>query len=387
MRILDIRERSIALSRYADPAIASGGLTTSLVAVVTDQQRDGRPVIGYGFGSIGRFAQAGLIRERFMPRLLAAPAEDLLTAAGDNLDPAGCWRVMMQDEKPGGHGERCVAVGALDMAIWDAAAKIGGQPLYRFLATASGRSLQAAPSVPLYASGGYPYPADDTRRLGEEIRHFLGLGYRRVKIKIGAATPDQDLRRIDAVLKLLPSSDCLAVDAMNRYDAATAVEMARQLSALDLMWSEDLCDPLDFATQAEIAVRHAPPLAVGEALFSVAETRLLLRHGGLRPARDILLFDPAHCYGLTHYLQIIATCEAAGWARRAFWPHGGHLFSLQVAAGLGLGGSEVNPRAFYPIGGLVPAQALIDGAAMPPDLPGIGLESRPDLLRLFNELS
>jgi L-alanine-DL-glutamate epimerase-like enolase superfamily enzyme len=386
MRILDIRDRSLPISRYADPAIASGGLTTSLVSVTTDQQRDGKPVIGHGFASIGRFAQGGLIRERFAPRLLAAAPAALTTDDGGTLDPGRCWRVMMQDEKPGGHGERCVAVGALDMAIWDAAAKIAGQSLYRFLAAATGRSLQAAPSVPLYASGGYQYPADDLARLGDEIRHFQALGYRRVKIKIGATTPDQDLRRIDTVLKLLPSADCLAVDAMNRYDAPTAIDMARRLAPLGLMWSEDLCDPLDFATQAEIATAHAPPLAVAEALFSVAETRLLLRHGGLRPARDILLFDPAHCYGLTHYLEIIATCEAAGWTRGAFWPHGGHLFSLQVAAGLGLGGSEVNPLAFQPIGGLADGQKLLDGAATPLDLPGIGLESQPALIRLLADL-
>jgi hypothetical protein len=51
MRIVDIRGRSIAVSRYADPAIPSGGLTTSLVAVVTDVMREGKPVVGYGFAS------------------------------------------------------------------------------------------------------------------------------------------------------------------------------------------------------------------------------------------------------------------------------------------------------------------------------------------------
>jgi L-alanine-DL-glutamate epimerase-like enolase superfamily enzyme len=150
MRIVDIRERTVPLSRYADPGIASGDLTTSVVALVTDVVREGAPVVGYGFSSIGRFGQGGLIRERFAPRLLAA----------GTLDPLLAWDAMMAGEKPGGHGERCVAVGTLDMALWDAAAKIAGLPLYRFLADRTGREI-ASDAVPVYAAGGYPYPVDD----------------------------------------------------------------------------------------------------------------------------------------------------------------------------------------------------------------------------------
>jgi L-alanine-DL-glutamate epimerase-like enolase superfamily enzyme len=383
MRVIDIKEHSVALSRYADPTIDGAPLTTSLVAVVTDQQRAGKPVIGYGFASIGRYAQSGLIRERFAPRLLQASDRELCIPSGDNLDPQRCWQVMMQGEKPGGHGERCVAVGTLDMAIWDAAAKIAELPLHRFLARLENRPLTSSPVVDLYASGGYPYPANDLARLRDEIKGFLDQGYQRVKIKIGAAGPDDDLRRIEAVLALLPAPGHLAVDAMNRYDATAAIAMARRLSDLGLMWSEDLCDPLDFATQAQIASLHRPPLAVGEALFSLAEAKLLLCHGGLRPDRDILLFDPVHCYGLSHYRDIIATMEAAGWNRQSFWPHGGHLFSLQVAAGLGLGGSEVNPVAFQPVAGLGDGQSLKAGQATPPERPGIGLESRMALADLL----
>src|SRR6516165_133739 len=138
MRIVDIREISVPISRYADPTVPSGGLNTSVVAVITDVVRDAKPIVGYGFASIGRFAQGGLIRERFAPRLLAASDADLTDQAGTNLDPFRAWKVMMANEKPGGHGERCVAVGALDMALWDAAAKIAWLPLYRLLWIARG---------------------------------------------------------------------------------------------------------------------------------------------------------------------------------------------------------------------------------------------------------
>src|SRR6516162_10014611 len=172
MRIVEVRERTLPISRYADPTVPSGGLTTSAVAVTTDVIRDGRPVIGYGFASIGRFAQGGLIRERFAPRLLAAREAELAHQAGTNLDPFRAWRLMMAGEKPGGHGERCVAVGTLDMALWDAAAKIAGLPLYQHLANRLGGKATTSQRVVVYAGGGYYYPADDVPRLGEEVRRL-----------------------------------------------------------------------------------------------------------------------------------------------------------------------------------------------------------------------
>ncbi|WP_343712667.1 enolase C-terminal domain-like protein [Inquilinus sp.] len=384
MRIVDIRERSVAISRYADPAIPSGGLTTSIVAAVTDVVRDGRPVVGYGFGSIGRFAQGGLIRERFAPRLLAAADGALADTAGTNLDPLRAWAAMMAGEKPGGHGERCVAVGTLDMALWDAAAKIAGLPLHRFLADRLGRPVPER--VPLYAGGGYPYPADDLARLRDEMRQLADLGYRRAKIKIGAAGLAQDLRRIEAAAAALGGAGNLAVDAMNAYNGPAALEAAAALAPLGLWWFEDVCDPHDFPTQTAVTAAYPGPVAAGEALFSAAEARLLARHGGLRPDRDILLFDPVHCYGLPGYLRIIDAMTAAGWPRQAFWPHGGHLFTLHVVAALGLGGAEVNPLCFPPFGGIGDGAIVTDGFASLPQLPGIGFESRAGLHRLFREL-
>ncbi len=244
MRIVEIRERSFPLSRYSDHALPSGGLTTSAVALVTDVIHDGKPVVGYGFASMGRFAQSGLIRERFAPRLLEASETELVDATGTNLDPFRAWKIMMSEEKPGGHGERCVAVGTLDMALWDAAAKIADVPLWRFLADRDGVK-DVRTSVPVYAGGGYYYPHDDIARLTDEIRHLADLGFTRAKLKIGAATLAQDLRRIDAALKSLAGPDHLAVDAMNNYDESASVAAAQALAPFNLWWFEDICDPLE----------------------------------------------------------------------------------------------------------------------------------------------
>jgi L-alanine-DL-glutamate epimerase-like enolase superfamily enzyme len=376
MRIVEIRERTVPLSRYADPGIASGDLTTSVVALITDVRREGAPVVGYGFSSIGRYGQGGLIRERFAPRLLAA---------GDIPDPRFAWDCMMAGEKPGGHGERSVAVGTLDMALWDAAAKIAGKPLYRFLADLTGREIALA-AVPVYAAGGYPYPSDDVARLTDEVRRFLDAGYTHVKIKIGGRRLAEDLRRIETVLALLPSGDHLAVDAMNRYTLESGIEAAKALAPYHLQWFEDVCDPLDFETQAQIARGYDPPIAAGEALFSLADARNLIRYGGLRSDRDVLVFDPVHCYGLPEYLRILEMLEGNGWPRSACRPHGGHLFCLHVVAALGLGGGESNPHNFQPFGGFSDDTLIEGGYAHPSEAPGIGFETRTPLRELLSKL-
>lgn len=371
MRIVDVRERSVPISRFADPALPGGGLTTSALAVVTDARRDGAPVVGYGFGSFGRYAQGGLIRERFAPRLLAA---------GD-VDPFSAWDAMLAGEKPGGHGERCVAVGALDMALWDAAAKLEGLPLHRHLAAVL---PQARPrqEIDVYAAGGYRYPADDLPRLVDEARRLVELGYTTLKIKVGAPAIADDLRRIEAVLDIV-APERLALDALHGWSGDAALEAARALSPYRVRWLEDVGDPLDLDGLSALARVYDGPLAAGEALFSVAEARLLQRYGGLRPERDVLVFDPVHCYGIPGFLRIVCALERAGWPRSAFWPHGGHLFCVHLVAALGLGGAELNPLAFQPFGGLTDDGRVQAGRVAPPGLPGIGFEGRGELAALF----
>jgi L-alanine-DL-glutamate epimerase-like enolase superfamily enzyme len=189
MRIIDLREATFPIaSPIANAYIDFSKMTCSLAAIVTDVMREGRRVIGYGFNSNGRYGQGGLIRERFAPRLLEARPELLLNEAGDNLDPDRIWKTLMQNEKPGGHGERSVAVGTIDMAVWDAVAKIAGQPLFRLLAERYGE--QADPRVFVYAAGGYYYPGKDLEALRAEMRSYLDRGYTVVKMKIGGAGRD-----------------------------------------------------------------------------------------------------------------------------------------------------------------------------------------------------
>ena len=420
MRITQINDAVVLIkSSISNAFISFSEMTVSAIAIHTDVIRDGAPVVGYGFHSNGRYAQAGILHERIFPRLRNADPKALLNDAGDNLAPEKCWRVMMRNEKPGGHGDRSVAVGATDMALWDATAKIEGKPLYRLLAERYHGGI-SEDRVFVYAAGGYYYPGKDVAALCEEMRSYLDLGYTTVKIKIGGATggtrakrarnqarhPEdeqvallsggaepcplhslaEDLRRIEAVLKLLPEDGRLCVDANGRFDLQTALEYARALAPYGLKWYEEPGDPLDFELLREVAAVSGTPIATGENLFSMEEARNLIRYGGLDRERDFLQMDPALSYGIIEYLRTLRMLESEDWSSRRSIPHGGHQMALHIAAGLGLGGNESYPGVFLPFGGFADETPVEDGMVGLPDAPGIGVERNADLYEVFRRL-
>ena len=386
MRIVDICEVSKPISSPIRNAyIDFSKMTSSLVAVVTDVEREGRRVVGYGFYSNGRYGQGGLIRERFRDRILEADPASLMNDDGTNLDGHKIWSTMMQNEKPGGHGERSVAVGTIDMAVWDAIAKIAGKPLFRLLAERKG--VEANPRVFVYAAVGYYYPGKDDTALKKEMRGYLDRGYNVVKMKIGGASIDEDQRRIEAVLDEIGTEAQLAVDANGRFDLETAIAYAKMLRNYPLFWYEEIGDPLDYQLQAAMAEFYPGPMATGENLFSHQDARNLIRYGGMRPDRDWLQFDCALSYGLVEYLRTLDVLDQAGWSPSRCIPHGGHQMSLNIAAGLGLGGNESYPDLFQPYGGFPDGVNVEDGHIVMPDLPGIGFEGKSDLIKVMRELA
>ena len=386
MKIVEIREATRPIrSNIRNAYIDFSKMTLSLVAVVTDVVRGGEQVVGYGFNSNGRYGQGALMRERFIPRVLEAAPESLLDERGV-LSPHAVWAAMMTNEKPGGHGERSVAVGTIDMAVWDAVAKIEGLPLFQLLANRHGDG-RARRDVFVYAAGGYYWPGQGLAGLEREMKSYLERGYSVVKMKIGGASLDEDRARIEAVLRLLGPGQRLAVDANGRFDLATAIEYAHALSAYELFWYEEPGDPLDYALQAELASHYPGPMATGENLFSMQDARNLIRYGGMRADRDWLQFDCALSYGLVEYLRTLAMLKENGWSPARCIPHGGHQMSLAIAAGLGLGGNESYPDLFQPYGGFPDGVEVKNSIVTLPELPGIGFEGKADLIAEMRALA
>ncbi|MBE3001378.1 mandelate racemase [Nocardiopsis sp. HNM0947] len=386
MKIVSAHAGTIPISSSMRNAfIDFSTMDCTVLALVSDVVVDGEPLVGYGFSSNGRYNATAILNQRILPRLQNAPAEELLDAGG-GLSPARAWDVMMRNEKPGGHGERSVAVGVADMALHDLAAKAAGVPLYRWISDHYG---DGAPDedVFVYAAGGYYAPGKTTADLQDEMRGFLDAGYEVVKIKIGGADLAQDLERIEAVIDVLGGDGSrLMVDVNGKFDLDTALEYGRAIDRYGLFWYEEVGDPLDYSLNAALSERYRNPIATGENLFSLQDARNLIRHGGMRPDRDFLQVDPALSYGLTEYRRVLDMLDQHGWSSRRCIPHGGHQFSLHIAAALKLGGNESYPGEFRPTGGFTDDAVISGGRVAPGERPGIGLEGKAEFYEVLRGL-
>jgi L-alanine-DL-glutamate epimerase-like enolase superfamily enzyme len=382
MRIVAVKERTIRLGAATrNASISFDAMTASAVALHTDVTKNGKPLVGLAFDSIGRYGHGALLRERFIPRLLAADPDDYADGNG-SIDPARAWTVLMTNEKPGGHGERCGAVGLIDAALWDLAAKLTDEPLWNLLSRRH-CGAQGGPKVSIYASGGHYQGSNDIGSLRDDVRRAIGQGHRRFKIKIGGATLKDDVARIEAVLAVLESGMSLAVDGNGTFDRARTIEYLENLAPYPLAWIEEPVHPLDFDLHREVAAISSLPLATGENLFSRDDARNLLRHGGLRRDRDLLQFDISLSYGIVEYLGILDELDEHGWQRGRCAPHAGHLLAMNAVGGLGLGLAEVAMDTATLFGKITAGVPVCDGIATLSDAPGAGFESAPVFAELF----
>jgi L-alanine-DL-glutamate epimerase-like enolase superfamily enzyme len=411
MKIVSIHEATLPIgSAMRNASIAFDQMTASALVIRTDQSMGGEALVGLAFDSIGRYGKGGLLRERFIPRLLAAAPTDLLDEHG-HIDPSRCQAVLMRGEKQGGHGERPGAVGLLDAALWDLRAKQQGLPLWQCLrqstgsiasvssfaasapvtataplsATATDAATSAPPRIATYASCGHFTDNPDPQALRDEVAQCLAWGYTTVKIKLSGRDARLDAQRIASALSAGLAPAQLAVDLNGQWDARCSDVLA-VLAAQPLAWVEEPTPALDYAAMAAFCQGYGGPVATGENLFSGDDATNLLRYGGLRPAHDRLQMDISLSYGVGEYIRMIERAESLGWSRQAFWPHAGHLFAAHVVAGLGLGSHESAPDAARLYGGFWDGVPVVDGHIGLPPHPGVGFEHKANTMAVFDQL-
>jgi D(-)-tartrate dehydratase len=387
MRVVGVKEETIRIGAPTRTAsISFDAMTASALAVHTDIKKNGKPLVGLAFDSIGRYGHGALLRERFIPRLLAADPDSYADGSG-GIDPDRAWHVVMANEKQGGHGDRCGAVGLIDAALWDLAAKIADVPLWRLLSRKAGVAApEAGAKVSIYASGGHYRQSNDVAGVCEDVRRAIGQGHRRFKIKIGGVPLQDDVRRVEAVLAVLEPGMSLAVDGNGGFDRRTAIDYLGKLSPYALAWIEEPIAPLDYELLRDVAEVSSLPIATGENLFSCDDARNLLRHGGLRKDRDMLQFDISLSYGIVEYQRILSVLDEYGWRRERCAPHAGHLLAMNAVAGLGLGLAEVAMDTSTLFGKLTAGIGVNDGEALLSDAPGAGFEETPVFAELFGRV-
>jgi L-alanine-DL-glutamate epimerase-like enolase superfamily enzyme len=387
LKITAIHETALPINSTIRNAVFDfSEMTTSVVAVVTDVIRHGKPVVGYAFNSTGRYACGAQMRDRLIPRLMKAAPESLLDASGNNLDPAKVLACMMQREKPGGHTERSVPVGTIEVAVWDAVAKVEDKPLHAVLAERYNDG-KVATQVPCYVGGGWYAPGKGIPELEDEIRTRLAEGYTTMKVKVGGAPLAEDLARLEAAMKVVGGPQHLAVDANAGWNRERALTYAKALAPYGLRWMEEPTDPLAYALLAEIAEFYEAPIATGENLFSTQDIENLVRFGGLRAASDIIQIDVPQSYGIVQFSRTLGMLKQHGWGRQSIFPHGGNQMTLAIVAGFGLGGCEAYPGVFGVFAGFADDAKMEDGMLTLSDRPGIGFEAQNELYAAMKNLA
>ena len=410
MKIVAIHEATLPIgSAMRNASIAFDQMTASALVIRTDQTIGGEALVGLAFDSIGRYGKGGLLRERFIPRLLAAAPSDLLDEHG-HIDPARCVAVLMRGEKQGGHGERPGAVGLLDAALWDLRAKQMGLPLWQCLrhsvgpnasstttapvtATANetarvhttAEATSAPPRIATYASCGHFTDNPNPQALRDEVAQCLAWGYTTVKIKLSGRDAKLDAQRIASALSAGFPASHLAVDLNGQWQAGDTDVLA-VLAEHRLAWVEEPTPALDYAALAAFCQGHSGPVATGENLFSLDDATNLLRYGGLRPNQDRLQMDISLSYGVGEYRAMLERAQAMGWSRQAFWPHAGHLFAAHVVAAFGLGSHESAPNPSRLYGGFWDRVPVVDGHLQLPTFLGVGFEHKANMMAAFDQL-
>jgi len=387
MKITAIREVAVPIKSTIRNAVFDfSEMTTSVVAVTTDVMRGGKPVTGFAFNSTGRYACGAQMRDRLIPRIMKAPPDSLLNATGDNFDCEKILACMMQREKPGGHTERSVAIGTLEVACWDAVAKLADQPLHAVLAQKYNNG-KVQNKVPCYVGGGWYAPGKGIPELQDEIRRRLDEGYTTMKIKVGGMTVPEDVKRVEAGIAIVGASDRLAVDANAGFNRARALQYAQALKPFKLRWFEEPTDPLDYALLADVASIYDSPIGTGENLFSTQDIENLVRFGGMRPDRDIIQIDVPQSYGIVQFSRTLDMLKRHKWQRHSIFPHGGNQMTLAIVGGFGLGGCEAYPDVFGVFAGFADDAKVENGYLKLADRPGIGFEAQNQLYAVMKPLT
>ena len=325
-----------------------GDITHFELVTARLRDSDGAEGVGYTYtvGSGGR-AVASLVRDDLAPVLIGQDSERI----------EALWQRMWWALHYGGRGGTvCLAISAVDIALWDLAARRVDLPLWKLLGGFD-------PKVPCYAGGiDLQFPLE---RLLAQSDEFLAQGFRAIKMKVGRDRLSEDVGRVHAMRQKLGDGFPLMADANMRWSVDDAVRAARALAEFELVWLEEPTIPDDVAGHARIVAQGGVPIATGENLHTLYEFQQMISARGVTfPEPDV-----SNCGGVTMFMKV---CKLAEAFNLPVTSHGVHDLTVQLLA-------AAPNRSYLEIHGfgldryIAEPTRIIEGNAIAPDRPGHGV--------------
>jgi D-galactarolactone cycloisomerase len=284
-------------SPLATPFAFSQGWVTqraaTIVEVVTDQG-----ISGWGealcVGLQPPDIAAATVRDALAPQVLGADPRDIEVL----------WHRMYTRTRDYGRAGAVIGgISAIDIALWDIAGKLAGQPVWRLLGGAFRRRVQA------YATGFYRVRGQgEASRLAEEALAHHARGFALMKVKVGFGL-DDDIAVMHAIARAIEDRGItLMIDANHAYGEADAIRLGRALESLRLRWYEEPVVPENLRGYANVRRALITPIAGGEAEYTAFGFARLIESGAI----DIAQPDIATAGGFTACRHIAAICLAHG---------------------------------------------------------------------------
>ncbi len=284
-------------------------------------------------------------------------------------------------------GAEMRVLSAIDLALWDLLGKALGQPVYRLL---GGKSN---PEVRLYNTC-FPHKYDFTREPDKIMRELIDrYGIKAIKIwpfdraaarnqheYVTGADLEEGLYPVRLLRDKFANEIEILMEFHSGWDLTSAIRIAKALEPYRPMWLEDMLLPGNFEQYRQLAEATSIPLTLSERLAGRMQFLRLLES---RAARYVM-FDVTWCGGLSEARKIANMAEAFELPVAPHTAGGPLLFyaSTHLATALTNLAIQESCQVFYEStwptmlsNPLVPK----DGTVRVPELPGFGMEIKPEV--------
>ena len=333
-----------------------GDISHFALVTVRLRDRDGVESLGYTYtvGNIGGSAVAHLLRDDVAPMLIGADSSRI-----ESLWHKMWWHLHFV----GRGGLVSFAMAAVDVALWDMAAKRQQIALWRLLGGASGQ-------VAAYAGGiDLQFSIDELLAQSDDFR---ARGFHAIKMKLGRERLSEDVARVQAMRQHLGEDFALLADANMRWRVDQAVRAARALQPFQLVWLEEPIIPDDTAGHVTVLRDGGVPIATGENFHSVYEFQQLMAAGGVSfPEPDLATLG-----GITPWMKVAHLAESMNLPVTSHGVHDLHVHLLAAVTNA----SYLEVHGFGLERFIEEPLVISDGVANAPERPGHGVRFDWDAL-------